>query len=105
MRVEVAVADAAAVYDQRMVEQIAVAVGRRFQPLQQIAEELDVLLVDLRYLGDLFRVVLVVSEVVMPVGDSDRAIWTVAALASPHQDDTASKVGLVRDGQQIQYSF
>src|SRR5262245_29460814 len=63
MRVEVAVADAAAVKDQRMIEQIVVSVGRRFQPLDQIGEEFDVLLVDLRYLGDLLRVVLMVSEI------------------------------------------
>ena len=55
--VDVAVAQAAAVENHRVIEQRAVAVVRVAHSLQEVAEQLDVVLVDLGFPGDQLRVV------------------------------------------------
>ena len=50
MVVDITVAHARPVQHQRMIEQRAVAVGRRFQPLQHVGHQADVIGIDLRQL-------------------------------------------------------
>ena len=70
-RVLIRIAHAAAVEDQRVIEQRAVAVGRRVQLLQELGEQLDVVGVDLGDLGDVLRVVAVVRDRMVLLGDAD----------------------------------
>src|SRR6266581_189419 len=63
----IGVAEAAAVDDHRMVEEAAVAVGRRFHFLHQVGEGLDKMSVDLGDVVDLHRIVLVMGDGMVPV--------------------------------------
>src|SRR5437867_8808540 len=60
VRVLVPVAHAAAVEERRVIQEVAVAVGRRPEPLEEAGEELQMVRVDLGFLGDLFRNAVVV---------------------------------------------
>ena len=65
MVVDVGVAHAAAIEQEHMVEQRAVAFGRGFELLEEISEERDVEGVDLSYLRDFLDVAAMVRERVM----------------------------------------
>ena len=52
VRMKVAVADAAAVHEQRVIQQRAIAVRRRLEPIQEIREQAHVIRIDLRVPGD-----------------------------------------------------
>ena len=96
MQVLVAVAEAAAVDDHRVVEQRPVAIGRGFQLLQKVREALDVEAVDLRYLLDLFGVALMVGQAMMAFGDTDFTVggvvseFTVSVAASEVRSTSTS---------------
>ena len=103
VRVPIAVGDAAAVEDHRVIEQRAVAVRSRFHALDQISELIHVMRVDLDGLGDLDRIVLVMRAVVMAVGNADLAIAAIAALAGQHERNHARQIGLVGDHHQVHH--
>ena len=60
MPVQIAIAHAAAVQNQALVQQASVPVLRRLQLLQKICQQLDVIRIDLRLLDDQIRIVPVV---------------------------------------------
>ena len=74
VRVQVAVAHAAAVEEHRVIEQVAVAVRGRLQLLEEDREQVEVVHVDLGFLRDLLGDVVVVRHRVMAVGDADLRI-------------------------------
>ena len=98
----VAVAHAAAVDDERVVEHAAVAVGRRLQRGDELGELLDVELVQPGVLGDLLRLAAVVRQLVVALGDPQRRVGLVAALAAHHQREDAREVGLIRHGGDVE---
>jgi len=83
VRVRIRVAEAAAVDDHGMIEQVAVAVGCRFQLVQPVGEGLDQVGVDLGDVIDLDRIVLMMGDGMVAVGDADVAIAAIAAGAWP----------------------
>ena len=92
--VAVAVGDAAAVDDHRVVEQaLAVDVLGLLQLVEEVGELLHVEVVDL---GDLLEVVLlalVVGDVVVAVRDADLLEAAVAAIVGEHEGGDAGRVG------------
>ena len=84
-----------------MIQQRAVAVRRRLQLVQQIGERLHVQFVDLDDLGDLFLIVLMVGDRVVPVRDADGAVAAVAAFTRHHETDYAGHVRLESDDDQV----
>ena len=68
---QVAVAHAAAVEDQRVIEQRAVAVRRGLQLLEEVGEQLRVIGVDPGLLRDQLRVVAVMRHGVVLLGHAD----------------------------------
>ena len=67
-----------------MIEQRAVAVGRRFSFSSEVREQLDVIRVDLRGLCELHRIVLVVRDRVVRLGHAEPRIGAVGLLAAEH---------------------
>src|SRR5262245_59832033 len=63
--VDVGIAHAAAIDDQRVIEQRPVTVGCRAQLLEELREQLRVIRVDLRNLCDLVRIVAVMRDLVV----------------------------------------
>src|SRR6185503_1412881 len=103
MVVHVAVAHAAAVDEQRVLEQVAVAVGRVLQPLQELGEQAHVVRVDLRFLLHLLRVVVVVRDRVMTVGDADLRVAQPRQLAAHHERRHAREVALERERLELEH--
>src|ERR1700680_477633 len=83
--VTIAVAQPAAVRQQGVIEEAAVAVWRGFQLSEKVAELLNVIGVDARDLFDPFRITAMMSQGVMGVGNADFAIGSSAALARQHE--------------------
>jgi hypothetical protein len=69
--VQITVADAAAVQDQGVIEQRAVAVRRRAQPVEEVSEQADVVRVDLGVLLDLVRRIPMMRDRVVRIGYAD----------------------------------
>ena len=101
----IAVAQAAAVDDHRVIQQRALAVLGRLHLAEEVAQHLDVVLVDLLKPLDLGRVVEVVRQAVVRVGHADRTIRPVAALAADHERDDARQVGLERHRHQVEHQL
>ena len=102
-RVPVAVAEAAAVEQRHVVEQRAVAVGRRLEPVQEVREQRRVVGVDAGQLVQLVGVVLVVRRGVVRLGHPDLGIGAAAVLAADHEADDAGQVRLVRQHLQVEH--
>ena len=68
-----------------MIQQRAVAVRCFLQPLQQVSERRDVELVNLHQLVEFLGVTLMMGDGVMPVGNTDFTVRTVAAVAAQHK--------------------
>ena len=103
VRVPVAVAQAAAVDDHRMVEQGALAIGRRLQLPEEAREELRVERIDLRHAFDPFGVPAMVRERMMRIRDANLRVRAQAAFAPHHHRDDPRRVGLERDDLQIEH--
>src|SRR5437868_3477784 len=101
----ITVAEGAAIKNNRMIEQRAVYVRRRFQLLHESSEKLHVEAVDLRYLLDEVGMPTMVRERMVRVGDADLGIGTHAALAPQHHCRNACQVGLKRDRLQIEHQL
>ena len=99
-RVGVAVAHARAVHQDHVVEQRAVAVGRRPQLLDEAGEEADVIAVDLGQLAQRLAHPAVVRQRVVGVGHLDLRIGAAAQLVPAHERRDPGAVGLV--GQELQ---
>ena len=92
MVVNVRIADPAPVKNERMVEQRAVAFGRGFQFLQEPGEERNVERIDLRHPLDLGRVIAVMRQRVMRIGNADLGVSAIARLARELERDRKSVV-------------
>ena len=103
--VHVRVAHAAAVQVERMVQQRAVAVRRRGQLLQEVAEQRDVVLVDLGDHGELRRIVPVVRRRVVRIRHADLGVRPVARLAGELERDDAGHVALQRQELQVEHQL
>jgi hypothetical protein len=97
MLVTVAVADAAAVYDQGVVQKRAFAVLSRLHLLQEVTEHLNVMLVDFLKPLDLGRIIEMMREPMVCIRHTDRAISPVAAFAADHETDYTRQVRLKSD--------
>ena len=98
---QIAVADAAAVNDHRMIEQRAVAVRCRLELVEEVCKLGDVKSVDRPDLRLLRSVAPVVREVVMAVGNADRRIASVASVVAEDERRNSALVGLEGENQQI----
>jgi hypothetical protein len=103
MAVHVRIADAAAVQDQRVIQERAVAFRRRLQLLEVVGEERHVERVDLRHARDLLRIVAVVRQRVMRIGHADLGIGAVARLARELERHDARDVALHRQHLQVEH--
>src|SRR5262249_34697526 len=92
--VDVRIAHTAAVEHHRVVEQRAAAVRRRLQLLEVVGGQRDVEGVDLRHPRDLLRIVAVVRQRVMRVGDANLRIGARAGFARELEGDDAGHVAL-----------
>ena len=92
--VNVAVGEAAAVDDHRLIEQVGVAFLGVLQLLQEFGEQLQVERIDLADLVEHLHVAHVVGERMMSVGDADFRIGARGAFASDHDGGDAGDVGL-----------
>ena len=101
--VDVGVAHAAAQQVQRVIQQRAVAVGRRRQLLDQVGEQRHVVGVDLRQLDELLRVVDVMRHGMVRLGDADVGIGAGAGLARQLEGDDARGVGLERQHLEVEH--
>ena len=97
------IAHAAAVQVERMVEQRAVAFRRGLQLLQELREQRDVELIDLGHLGDLLRIVAVMRQRMMRIGNADLRIGAVAGFARQLKRDDARDVALQRQQLQVEH--
>ena len=105
VRVLVAVAHAAAVEEQRVIEQGAVAVRRGFQPIEEAREQPQVVGVDLGLLGHLLGDAVVVRHRVMPVRDADLRIGERAELAGHHERRDARHVPLIGERHELEHQL
>ena len=101
----VAVAQAAAVEHHRVIEQRAVAVGRRLQLLEEVAEHLHVIAVDHGELVHVLALVRVVRRVVEALAHAARRVDRVAVLAREHQRRDARDLRLVGEHLQVEHQL
>ena len=101
--VQVAVRHPGAVEQHHVVEQVAVAVRRGPCLLEEVPEERDVELVDLRDLLVEGRVVAVMRRRMVRVGHADLGIRPAADLARHHVGADAGQVGLVGQEHQVEH--
>ncbi len=85
MVMAVAIADAAAVNDGRVVEQRTIAVRRRFQPRDEFRELLHVIAIDLRNLVHQCGVVAMMRKPVVASRNADLALRPVTPLTRHHE--------------------
>ena len=85
MVMAIAIADAAAVNHSRVVEQRAIAIGRRFQFRVEFRELLHVIAIDLRNFVHQCRVVAMMLKPVVAFRNADLAIRPVTPLARHHE--------------------
>ena len=100
MRVPVAVADASAKEKDGVIEQRPVAIRRIPQFFQILAEQHQMMPLNARALLHLRRVVLVVRQRMMRLGDPNLRIGPAGLLAAIHESDDPGQVRLI--GQQLQ---
>ena len=93
--VDVRIGHARAVDDQRMIEQGAVAIRRGAQLLQELRVHARVIGVDLDHLRHLVRLVQVMRNGVVLLGDADLRIGALAEFARHHEGEHARGVGLI----------
>ena len=101
----VAVAQRAAVEDQRVIEQRAVAVRRRLQLLEEVGELRHVVGVQLRELIHVAAVVRVMRQVVERIADARLREDGVAELAREHQRRDARDLRLEREHLQVEHQL
>src|SRR5438105_4439181 len=94
MRMAVAVADAAAEKNDRMVEQRSIAILRRSQLLEVLGEQLEVISLNDGALVHLHRIVLMMRQRMMRLRNPDLRIRTSGLFASVHERNHAREVGL-----------
>ena len=99
--VRVAVAHVAAVEQHRVIQQRAVAVLRRVELRQELAEQADVERLNARQHLELLGLVLVVRDRMVPFGDADLRVGAVADLARHHEREHARDVGAVGEREQV----
>src|SRR5260370_36455233 len=92
MRVRVRVTNAAAVKHKSVVEQISVALGRRFELIEKICQEFDMVLVDLVPFFELHGIVLVMRDGVMRFIDANLGVGLVGLLLAQRKGEYASDV-------------
>ena len=88
-----------------MVEQRAVAVGRRLEPVQEVPEQRRVVRVDAGQLVELVGVVLVVRRRVVRLGHPDLGIGAAAVLAADHEADDPRQVRLPSQHLQVEHQL
>ena len=86
-----------------MIQQRAVAVGRRAQLVEIAREQLRVVAVDLRQVRDELGHVVVVRQRVMRLGHADLRVGPRALLLADHEGDDARQVRLQRQQLQIHH--
>src|SRR5438094_387137 len=97
----VRVAHAAAIEDERVVEERTVAVRRVLQRVEELREELDVVRIDLHDFRDVRRVVAVVRDGVVLLADANLRIRPLAQLAIAHEREDARQIAAIRERQQV----
>ena len=100
--VHVTVAHAAAKEHRGAIEQRRITVVNRFELLEEVIQHLDVVRVDLRVRRELVRMVVVVRDGMMRIGDADLRIGTAGVLARHHEGADARDVGLERQRLKVE---
>src|SRR5439155_3467300 len=83
---------AAAVHDRHVIQERAVAVGCRSQPLEEIRELDRVVRVHARQLRDLHGIVLVVRRRMMSLVEADLWVAAAAQLTAHHERDDSREL-------------
>ena len=94
-----------AVHHRHVIEERAIAVGRRLQALEVVREHLHVVRVDLRHLLDLLHLAGVVRNRVMRVGHADLRVSHAAVLAPDHERNHAREIALIRQHLQVEHQL
>src|SRR5438034_7750368 len=84
-----------------MIQQASISIGRLFELLQKVGEQLRVQTIDLRDLLNPIRIIAVMRKRMMRVGDADLWIDAHASLAAEHQGCNTSQVGLKCDNLEV----
>src|SRR5262249_31826455 len=96
---------AAAIDDQRMIEQTSVAIRRGLEPLQEVSKQLGVKTVDLGDLLNPVRIATMMRERMMRIRNTDLRIYPHAAFSPQHQSRDASQVRLKGHDLQIEHQL
>ena len=99
----VAVAHAAAEEDSRVFQQRAVAVGKRLQPVQELAEQLRIVGLKLGEGDELLGLVAVVRQRVMRLADAHLRVDALAGFPAHHERHDPGDVRFVRDRKQVEH--
>ena len=105
VRVLVGVADTAPVKNEGMVKEIAVAIGRGLQLLEEMRRQGDVILVDLGALLELHGVVLVVRHRVVRGIDAKLWVSAIGLFFAECEHEHTRDVGLERERDQIEHQL
>src|SRR5258706_4291591 len=84
-----------------MIEQASIPIGRRFELVQKVSEQLCMKTIDLGDFLNPLRIIAMVRERMMRVGDADLRIDPHASLAAEHQGRNTSQVGLKCDNLKV----
>ena len=102
-RVRLAVAHSAAVEDQRVVEDRALAFGHGAQLLQEVREEAREVSADLGVQLHVLGTVAMVRHVVVRLPDLEQRVGPLAGFTRHHEREHARRVSLIRHGQQVEH--
>src|SRR6185503_9712703 len=99
---QIAVSHSAAVKREAIVQQSAIAIRRGLQPREEVVQELNVVDVDLLFLGDEIRVVAVMRHGVMLIRHADMCTASRAQLARKNHGEHPRYVGLVSERDEVE---
>ncbi len=100
---DVRIADAAAVENERVIEQGAVPFPRGFQLPEEFGEERNMKCVDLGHARDFFRIVAVMRKRVVRIGHADLRVSAIARFARELEGNDAGDIALQCEHLQIEH--
>ena len=105
MVVQIRVPHAGTIKVQRVVQQCAVAFGCLAETFEEVREQRNVEPIDLRDLGNFLRIVAVVRQRVVRLGNADFRVGTVAGFTSKLKRDDSSDITLQRENLQVEHQL
>ncbi len=105
MIMPVAVTDAAAINNHRMIQQRPIAIRRILQLGHKGRKLLHVIAVNRRHFIHQSRIVAVVRQAMVPIGNANLAVPSVASFPRQHERRNARNIGLQRQRHQVEHQL